>query len=245
MSRIVTMSTEASPLQADLAALLAVTRAAERDLFGKLDERARDEAGTIGQWSVKDVQAHLAAWRAIEARRLEAAAAHDDSLTAGDPVTSDPVDDSNADIHARYADRAWEMVARDADESVNALIAAIGRSSNDVLCECDGYSVAGIGSNGANHALGHLSDIARMAGDTERYDAFVREVEAILAHNHVPPHDSGVILTNIDCHQALSGDLNEARRLLSIAFARRGDLREVALEDSDLVALRGEIRELA
>jgi hypothetical protein len=245
MSRIVTMSTEASPLQADLAALLAVTRAAERDLFGMLDQHARDEAGTIGQWSAKDVQAHLAAWRAIEARRLEAAAAHDDSLTAGDPVTSDPVDGSNADIHARYADWAWEMVARDADESVDALIAAIGRSTNDVLCECDEYSVAGIGSNGANHALGHLSDIARMAGDSERYDAFVREVEAILAHSHVPPHDSGVILYNIACHRALTGDLDEARRLLSIAFAWRGDLRETALEDSDLVALREEIRELA
>src|SRR6266545_2514715 len=141
MSSIVTASTETTPLQADLDALLLVARAAERDLFAMLDERARDTAGTIGEWSAKDVQAHLAAWRAIEARRLEAQAAHDDSLTAGDPVTSAPVDESNADIHARYADWAWEMVERDAEASVDALIAAVGRSSTDALCECDEYSV--------------------------------------------------------------------------------------------------------
>jgi hypothetical protein len=243
MSRTMTTS-ETTPLQADLAALLAVARAAERDLFGMLDERTRDEAGTIGEWSAKDVQAHLAAWRAIEARRLEAAAARDDSLTANDPVTSAPVDDSNADIHTRYADWAWEMVARDADESVDALLAAIGRSSNDILCECDEYSVAGIGSNGANHALGHLSDIAQMAGDTQRYDAFVREVEAILAHSHLPPHDSGVILYNIACHRALTGDLDEARRLLRVAFTRRPELQDAALEDSDLTALHAELATL-
>jgi hypothetical protein len=245
MSRIVTTSTETTPLQADLAALLMVARAAERDLFGMLDEGVRDAAGTIGAWSAKDVQAHLAAWRAIEARRLEAAAAHDDSLMAGDPVTSDPVDESNAEIHARYADWAWEMVERDADASVDALIAAIGRNSTETLCECDEYSVAGIGSNGANHALGHLSDIALLVGDTERYDAFVREVEAILAHSHVPPHDSGVILYNIACHRALAGDLDEARRLLRVAFTRRPDLRESALDDTDLAALRMELAGLA
>jgi len=137
------------------------------------------------------------------------------------------------------------MVERDAEASVDALIAAVGRSSTDALCECDEYSVAGIGSNGANHALGHLSDIALLVGDTERYDAFVREVEAILAHSHVPPHDSGVILYNIACHRALAGELDEARRLLRVAFTRRDDLRATALEDSDLAALRGELAELA
>jgi len=239
-----TATTESSPLQADLVALLHATRAAERDLFRMLDAGARDAGGTIGEWSAKDVLAHLAAWRAIEARRLDAAATRDDALTAGDPAPNHPIDESNAELHAHRADWAWEMVQRDADASVEALLAAIGRSTTTALCECDG-TAAGIGSNGANHALGHLSDIALLAGDAQRYDAFAREVEAILARSHLPPRDSGVLLYNIACHRALSGDLDEARRLLRVAFAKRRDLLELAVDDPDLVALRDELTALA
>jgi hypothetical protein len=57
----------------------------------------------------------------------------------------------------------------------------------------------------------------------------------------VPPRDSGTILYNIACAQVLSGELDDARRLLAAAFARRHDLAELAREDPDLAALGGEL----
>jgi len=215
-------------------------RDAERDLFGMVPTGSREVPGTIGDWSVKDVLAHLAAWRAIEARRLEARAGSSPRGHDSDPATTDPIDEANAMLHDRYADWTWDAVVAEADASIDALIAAVGISSTDVLCECDEGSVAGIGANGVNHAIGHLPDVADLVGGKARFDVFAREVETTLRAGHVQPRDSGVMLYNIACARALSGDLDEARRLLGLAFARRHDLVEVAADDPDLVALGGE-----
>jgi len=224
--------------------MLQATRAAERDLFGMLPVAARNARAADGGWSPRDVLAHLAAWRAIEARRLEASARGESLGAAGDPTPNDPIDESNAMLQARSAGMSWEAVAHEADASLEALVRAIGRSTGDALCECDG-TFAGIGANGANHALGHLTDIATLAGGQARFDAFAAEIEGILRRGHVPPRASGVLLYNVACHRALTGDLDEARRLLRAAFARRHDLLESAMEDSDLAVLRGELATLA
>ena len=232
--------TPQSPLHLDLVTILEATRDAERDLFAMLPPARREVSGAIGAWSAKDVRAHLAAWRAIVARRLEASRSNR-FADPSDPAPSAPIDDSNASLQARYADWSWEAVDRESDASVEALIAAIRGSSTDVLCECDDGSVAGIGANGVNHAVGHLPEIAEMADGLERFGAYAREIEAVLRRGHLPPRDSGVILYNIACARALSGDLDEARRLLGEAFARRHDLVEAAADDPDLAALGGEL----
>jgi len=233
-----------SPLHADLVAILEATRDAERDLFAMVPDEHRVAGGAIGEWSAKDVRAHLAAWRSIEARRLDARVRGDGGGLDSDPAPSDPIDESNAMLQARYADWSWEAVDREAEFSVEALLGAIGRSTSDILCECDDWSVAGIGANGVNHAVGHLPDIADLAGGLERFDTYAREIETVLRRGHLPPRDSGVILYNIACQRALSGQLDEARRLLGDAFARRRDLVESALDDPDLAALGGDLASL-
>jgi hypothetical protein len=233
-----------SPLQADIVAMLEAMRTAERALFEAVPAGARETSGAIGEWSVKDVRAHLAAWRAIEARRIAARAA---GLRAEpmDPAPDAPIDEANAMLHDLHAATSWDAVAAEAEASVDALIAAVDGSTNDVLCECDDWSVAGIGANGVNHAVGHLPEIADLAGGEAHFVAFAHELEAILSAGHLPPRDSGVILYNIACARALSGDLDYARRLLPQAFARRHELRELAPNDPDLVALRDEMATLA
>ncbi|HEX5578303.1 MAG TPA: hypothetical protein VFY43_01405, partial [Candidatus Limnocylindria bacterium] len=141
----------------------------------------------------------------------------------------------------------WEEVVADADASVQALTDAIALSEHDVLCECEG-TVVGIGSSGTNHSLGHLMDVVALIGDERagaRYGSFAREVEGVLARRHLRPRDTGVTLYNIACYHATSGNLEEARRLLRLAFARRPELVEYATEDPDLEQLRGEITTLA
>jgi hypothetical protein len=235
------VDTTHTALQADLVAMLQSLRAAEQDLFAMVPAEAREAAGTIGDWSPKDVLAHLGAWRAIEARRLEARASGDGVGPTDDPEPNEPIDESNAMLQARHRDLAWESVAAEADASVDALIAAVEHSSTDVLCECDDGSVAGIGANGVNHAVGHLPEIADLVGGGARFGAFAREVETILRAGHVPPRDSGTIFYNIACARALSGELDDARRLLGAAFARRHDLADLAMDDPDLAALGGEL----
>jgi hypothetical protein len=224
--------------------MLEAMRTAERALFDAVPVGARDEPRAIGEWSVKDVRAHLAAWRAIEARRIAARAAGHGAEPM-DPAPDAPIDESNTMLHDLHAGLSWDAVAAEADASVDALIAAVDRSTTDVLCECDDWSVAGIGANGVNHAVGHLPEIADAAGGEAQFVAFARELEAILRAGHLPPRDSGVILYNIACARALAGDLDHARRLLPQAFARRHELRELARHDPDLVALHDEMATLA
>jgi hypothetical protein len=234
-------------IHADMIELLRAARDAERDLYAMLDPELRDAAGTIGDWSAKDVLAHLAAWRAVEARRLEATA-RGLPAPAEDPPYDAPVDDANARLHAERAGHTWDDVDREADASTDALAGAITRSSHDVLCECDGAVVVGIGSSGSNHAIGHLMDVVALVDEPSavaRYEAFLEDVERILAHRHLRPRDSGIMLYNIACHRALSGDLDEARRLLRIALTQHRPLMEFATDDPDLSALRDELPALA
>ena len=222
-----------SPLQRDLVDLLEAVRGAERDLFDRLPDASSAEP-VIERLTARDVRAHLAAWREVEARRLLG------TVTDDDPRPGDPVDETNARIQAERADWSAERAATGAEASIDELIAAIRASTNDALCECD-HLAAGIGANGVNHALGHLSDIARIANAEDRYAELAAEVEGVLGRNHLMPRDSGVMLYNLACHSGLSGRTDEALRLLRTAFTRRGDLRDYAGDDPDLESVREDL----
>ena len=239
----VTAEVSATPLQADLIAMLSASRQAERDLFAALPAELRDRPATIGEWSAKDVLAHLGAWRSVEARRI-AAARNGEPNPPEDPELGAPVDESNRLLHEDFAGASWEEVELRADESVDALVGEMWISSSVILCDCQD-DIVGIGANSTNHATAHLSDIARLAGKMDRYRAYGLEIERVLAGGHLPPRDSSVLLYNMACHFSLADDVDDARRLLRIAFRLRPDLVETATEDPDLTPLRDAIPSLA
>ncbi len=224
-----------SPLHDDLVEMLEATREAERAVYALLDPAVRDAPRRIGEWSATDVLAHLAAWRAIEAERLRTG-------RRDEPTESE--DEENARIQAERAGWGWQRVAADAEASIDALEEAIRRTPAEELGRSDRL-VAGIGGNGANHAIAHLSDVASLAGDQERYRAFADRIEAIVVRGRLPARDAAVMLYNVACNDALTGRLDDARRLLVDAFRRRPDLLAWALEDSDLTVLRSELGALA
>jgi hypothetical protein len=233
----------AEDLRADLVAMLQALRAAEREILSRIPPEALLTPMPGDRWSPKDVQAHLAAWRRIEARRL-LAAARGAAPAPGDPLPEDDVDTANERLYLERATREWEAVRNEAEQSVAELITAIGLASVDQLCQCD-VTAAGIGANGVNHGIGHLGELAELAGARDVYTTLAAELEGVLRRGHLPPRDSATILYNIACHCALTGQLDEARRLLSIAFRRRHDLVEWASSDPDLALLRTEISALA
>ena len=116
-----TKSATADPLVEALAAQLRATRDAERDLFNALDPEVRDRPMRPGDWSPKDHQAHLTAWRAIQANRIHAA-------RLGEPIPTDVREDDeiNAELQATRADWSWDATAAEADEVSERLI---GRAS--------------------------------------------------------------------------------------------------------------------
>jgi hypothetical protein len=241
---------EGGTLHADLVEMLEATRDAERAIYGLLDPDVRDAPRTIGDWSAKDVLAHLASWREVETERLRTG--WRDRQAAGTPGSSpenqagETEDDVNARVQAERASWSWERVAENAEASIDALEAAIAATSAETLQRSDN-AVAGIGANGANHALGHLPEVADLAGAdaAPRLHAFERRIEAILGRGRIADRDVGVMIYNLACMASLAGRLDDARRLITDALRRRPDLRGWALEDPDLKAIRDEIPGLA
>lgn len=235
-----------SPLQDDLIEMLEATRAAEREIFALLEPPVRDAPARIGEWSAKDLLAHLAAWRGVEAERLRTGVRDLQPDTAEGDARAATDDEANARIQARRAGWSWERVAADAEASIDALEAQIRPTSAEDLTRSD-QLVAGIGGNGANHAIAHLGEAAALAGDEaqRRFRAFTDRIEAILLQGRLPDRDAGVMLYNVACFDALGGRLDDARRLLRDAFKRRPELVEWAREDDDVAVLRSELDTLA
>ena len=62
--------TAEQPLAEALVEQLGAMRDAERRLFGALDSPVRDRPIRPGDWSPKDHQAHLTAWKGRQAERV-------------------------------------------------------------------------------------------------------------------------------------------------------------------------------
>jgi hypothetical protein len=225
------------PLVAALVEQLEAMRSAERDVFGSLSPEIRDRPMRPGDWSPKDHQAHLTAWKRIQSDRIRAAA-------RGEQLAEDAreTDERNAELQALRADWAWDEIAREADEVSDQLVADIRAAGSATLTSTEGM-VGRIYGNSASHATTHftwLSD-AGIGVDTQRIEAFLDDHERQLGGAPLADGDRAVGLYNVACAHAVAGRLDRARPLLDAAFGLRPDLAEFAKEDPDLVELRDEL----
>ena len=223
-----------------LAELLRLTRRAEIDVIGGLDPAVRDAPIRPDDWSPKDVQAHLTAWKARQANRFSAA-----REGRQDPTPGGEEDAINAELHAARADWTWDAIVQEADEVSERLIRevlAADANEPDVST-----LVNGAFGNGPFHAATHFGWLrdADVPINLDRVVAFARDLEAGVRDLELPDIDAGTALYNLACFHALAGRLDEARSLLRTAFARRPDLAEFSLEDDDLRALRAELPNLS
>jgi hypothetical protein len=224
-----------------LAELLRLTRHAEVDLFGGLDPAVRDAPMRPGDWSPKDVQAHLTAWKARQANRISAV-----RQGTEDTTPDGETDELNAQFHSARADWSWEAIVQEADEVGERLIRELSGLEADAVPDLSRL-VNGTFGNGPFHALTHFSWVldAGVPLDADRLAAFASQLERGVRDLGLADADAGTALYNIACFHALAGRLDEARSLLRVAFAKRPDLAEYSLEDDDLRALRDELPSLA
>lgn len=229
------------PLVAALIEQVEAMRTAERDVFGALDPEVRDRPMRPGDWSPKDHQAHLTAWKKIQSERIQAAIRGEQL-----PADARETDERNAELQALRADSSWDEIVREADEVSGQLVADIRAAGTELLTSREGM-VGQIYGNSASHATTHfiwLSD-AGIGVDTERVAAFLGDHERQLMEAPLADADRAIGLYNVACAHAVAGRLERARPLLRTAFGIRPDLAEFAKQDPDLVQLRDELTQLA
>jgi hypothetical protein len=225
-----------------LAEMLRLTRQAEADVFGGLDPVVRETPIRQDDWTPKDFQAHLSAWKSRQAKRLNAA------RLGGEPDLgpAGETDEINAAFRAARADWSWDAIVEEADEVSERLISEVTASDPDANPEF-GQLIATTFGNGPFHALPHFAWLqdAGVPIDTARVERFASELEDALRATELSDVDAGTALYNLACYHSLAGRLDEARSLLRVAFAKRPDLGEFSLQDDDLQALRAELPALA
>lgn len=222
-------------LRASVIEGLLAARAAERDILAAIDPGVRDAPPADGEWSPKDVQAHLSAWRAHQADRFK-------SIRLGTPEPSLPAtetDEANAVYHAQRADWTWGRVLADADAATERLIDEIRQTSDAVIA--DGRLIGTTMGNGPEHDLGHLPTLAAQVGMEGRVAELAESVAVMVRTDGWPSRATAFARYNLACFHALAGRLDEARALLREALPAEAELRELAPHDDDLVALRSEL----
>jgi len=225
-----------------LAEMLRLTRQAEADVFGGMDPVVRETPIRQDDWTPKDFQAHLTAWKARQANRVSAARRG----VEPDPGPPGETDEVNAAYRAARIDWSWDDIVKEADEISERLISEITASDPDANPEFNQLIATTFG-NGPFHALPHFAWLqdAGVPLDTDRVDRFASELEEALRATELPDVDAGTALYNLACYRSLAGQLDDARSLLRAAFAKRPDLGEYSLQDDDLVAIRDELPALA
>ena len=217
---------------------LRAARATERTVFDALDAADRDTPPADGEWSAKDIQAHLGAWRRHMTERLAA-------IREGRPEAESggETDATNAVIHAERADWPWDRVAQDAEASATDLVAEI-EAADDATLAVD-RTVGSIMGNGAEHTIVHAGSVADRVGLGSVVAELAWQIQAIVDRGGWPPRSAAFARYNLACYHALAGRLDVARALLRVALPAEQDLRDFAPNDSDLDALRDEIPVLA
>ena len=138
------------PLLSALIEQLRTMRAAERDIFGSLDPEVRDRPMRPNDWSPKDHQAHLTAWKGIQADRIRA-----NTLGEDPPFIGTETDEINAALQATRADAPWPEIVAEADEVTERLVEEIRTAGSTRLVESGGLIGCFFG-NGSSHAMTHF-----------------------------------------------------------------------------------------
>jgi len=119
--------------RSDLVAQLRSENEAWEALLADIGEERMEQPGVAGAWSIKDVVAHLAAWRRRTVGRLEAVARGDSEPKPPWPADLREDDEINAWFHARDRDRPVRDVLADSRRVFEELVSAVSKLPDDAL----------------------------------------------------------------------------------------------------------------
>jgi hypothetical protein len=102
-------------------------------LLAEIGEDRMDEPGVQGEWSIKDIVAHLTAWRRRTVGRVEAVVGGTPEPKPQWPADLQVDDDINAWFHARDRDKSVRTVLDESRRVFQQLTGAIEKLPEDAL----------------------------------------------------------------------------------------------------------------
>lgn len=124
-------------MNAELLAQLDSEQKDWEDLLRQIGEARMEEPGVGGVWSVKDIVAHISAWRRRTVRRLEAAARGEPDPAPPWPAGLNEDDAINAWFHERDRDKPVAQVLSESREVFQKLRSAVEKLPQAVLDDPD------------------------------------------------------------------------------------------------------------
>jgi hypothetical protein len=104
-------------------------------LLAQIGEARMDQPGAAGEWSIKDIVAHLAGWRKWTVLRLKAARAGVRDALPPWPPHLQTDDEINAWIYAENRERSVSDVLQESRQVFQQLLAALEALPEDELME--------------------------------------------------------------------------------------------------------------
>ena len=121
--------------RADLLSELKSENEAWEDLLADIGEDRMEEPGVAGAWSIKDVVAHLAAWRRRTVGRIEAVANGQPEPAPSWPAELREDDEINAWFHARDLGKSVRDVLAESRGVFQQLVSAVSKLPEDALTD--------------------------------------------------------------------------------------------------------------
>ena len=119
--------------RAELIAQLNSEQDAFEGLLGEIGQDRMEEPGVAGRWSIKDIVAHITAWRRRTVGRLEAAANGEPEPSPPWPADLREDDEINAWFHERDRNKSVSEVLAESRDVFNRLSTAIEKLPEDAL----------------------------------------------------------------------------------------------------------------
>ena len=141
-----------------LVAHIEAERAWWANLVEEVGEGRMNEPGPMGEWTFKDLAAHLLGWRDRTIARLEAAADGREAPPPPWPSGLDDDDPINAWFQARSDGRSVRAVLDDVDRSYERLANAIAALPEDMVTRRDALPWMDGESLAETKLFGHLHD---------------------------------------------------------------------------------------
>lgn len=111
-----------------------------RALVEEVGRDRMDEPGPMGEWTFKDLAAHLAGWRERRIAELEAVVAGRPRPPLPWPAEMDDDDTINDWLHERDRDRSLDDALADYDRSFDRLAAAIEALPEEIVSDPDYFA---------------------------------------------------------------------------------------------------------
>ena len=215
----------------------------EQDFGYHYDKEEGGGAGFPDGWTAKDHLAHIAVWKERLGMRLAAA-----SSSETIPTFDGDIDELNREIFIQYRDALWKDVLRMAAQANRDLIEQVQSLTAEQLDSIELLPNQNnrpvwrlvVGNACIHSASLHISRYYLEKGETVLATQLEKGLAALMAEVDDSPEWRGLLVYNLACFQAVTGEKAKAIDLLAEALELIPGMKDYSKQDPDLDAIRQE-----